>query len=176
MTHAYIIAISVRAVVRFTNEPGLQHWKSMVKILAYGAGTRNLGLIYRWESNDGLSVYTDSSFPRKMEDRKSMWGDPVLHGSGTALMWWLSRAQKCVTNSRTKSEYVAIGECVRGIFSRRSAKVVQPMTDCWVNRQSRVHTRTIRERSSSRRVPQVRRRGHSKLMSTTILHSYTYLR
>lgn len=77
----------------------------MLKILAYLAGTRDRGLIYRRGSSDGPSAYADSSSASIMEDRKSVSGVVVMYGS-TAVRW-LSKAQRCVMFSSTEAEYVA---------------------------------------------------------------------
>ena len=109
------ITDAVRAVARFTNDPGNQHWKAARKILAYVAETRDVGLTYRRGSGGRLSAYADSSFANKADDRKSVSGAAVLYG-GTAVMW-LSRTQRCVTLSSTEAEYVAIGECIKEVLS-----------------------------------------------------------
>ena len=122
------ITDAVRAVARFTNEPGNQHWKAARKILAYVAGTRDVGLIYRQGSGSRLSAYADSSFANKADDRKSVSGGAVLYG-GAAVMW-LSRTQRCVTLSSTEAEYVAIGECVKEVlFLRGVLKFIQPSAE-----------------------------------------------
>lgn len=42
------IAVSVGALARVTNDPWLQQWKNVLKVLAYVAGTRDSGLTY-WQ-------------------------------------------------------------------------------------------------------------------------------
>lgn len=66
------ISNSVKAVARFTIDPGLQHWKIMLKIVACVAGTHESGLTSIRGSGDELSAYADSSFANEMAGRKSV--------------------------------------------------------------------------------------------------------
>ena len=112
------IADAVRAVARFSNDPGPKHWKAIRKILSYIAGPRDLGLTFRKGTGGNLSAYADSSYAGKADDRKSVSGGVVMY-AGAAVMW-LSRTQRAVTLSSTEAEYIGIGECVKEVLFLRN--------------------------------------------------------
>ena len=111
------IADSVRAVARYAIDPGISHWKAVRKILAYVAGTRDLGLTFRKGISSHLSAFADASYASKSDDRKSVSGGAVMY-AGSCVMWF-SRTQKVVTLSSTEAEYVGIGECVKEVLFLR---------------------------------------------------------
>lgn len=60
MTRPDTHADTIRTVVKFTNDPGFQHWNDMLKILAYMTETHDFGLSHKWGSVDRLSAYANS--------------------------------------------------------------------------------------------------------------------
>lgn len=67
MTHLDDFANSVRAVTMFTNEPGLQHWKVMLKILAYVARIRDLGPMSPHSGYSFARRMLETSYPRERD-------------------------------------------------------------------------------------------------------------
>ena len=86
----------------------------MLQIIQYLLGTKNLSLTYERGPDFTLSVYTDANFAEKADDRRSVSG--VV---GSATVSWLSITQKIVTLSTTEADYVALGDGVKGLYSRR---------------------------------------------------------
>ena len=116
---------AVRAVARHSHDPGISHWKAVVKILSYVASTTDLGLTYRRGSGKRLSVYVDASFAPRDNERKSVSGGAVLYGK--AVVSWFSRSQRCVALSSTESEYIAASEGIReALFLRGVIAFIQP--------------------------------------------------
>ena len=111
------IADSVRAVARYAVDPGVSHWKAVRKILAYVAGTRDLGLTFRKGISSNLSAFADASYAAKSDDRKSASKRAEMYAG--SLVMWFSRTQKAVTLSSTEAEYVRIGECAKEVLFLR---------------------------------------------------------
>ena len=121
------IASSVRAVARFTNRPGVEHWKAVVRILQYLIGTKDLGITYHRGSREGFVAYADSAYSSKADDRRSVSGGVVMYAG--AAVTWFSRTQRCVTLSTTESEYVVLGDCIKEtLFVRGVLELLVPYT------------------------------------------------
>ena len=58
-----------------------------------------------------LSVYTDSNYAEKADDKWSVSGAVVTLGNAT--VGWISSTQRIVTRSTTEAEYVALGDGVK---------------------------------------------------------------
>ena len=71
-----------------------------------------------------LSVYTDSNYAEKADDRRSASG--VVVTLGTATVGWISSTQSIVTLSTTEAEYVALGDglCEKNFFNSVSERYV----------------------------------------------------
>ena len=74
------IAISVRAVARLTNHPGVEHWKAVLRILRYLIGTKDLGLTYNMGTSESFAAYVDSDYGSKTDDRRSVSGGVIMYG------------------------------------------------------------------------------------------------
>ena len=70
------IATAVRVVARHSNDPTERHWQAVLQIIIYLVGTKDLSLTFEREpeSDLDLSVYTDSNFAEKADDRRSVSG------------------------------------------------------------------------------------------------------
>lgn len=109
---------SVRAVARYSRDPGPKHWKAVMKILSYVATTHDLGLTFRKGTGGSLSAYADSSYAGKPDDRKSVSGGAVMY-AGASVMWF-SRTQRTVSLSSSESEYKSLSDCVKEVLFLRN--------------------------------------------------------
>ena len=53
------------------HEPRMVHWKATLHVLTYIKGTPEKDLIYQKHEHIKIEVYSDSSYARDKEDRKS---------------------------------------------------------------------------------------------------------
>lgn len=62
------IANAIRAVKKFLNQPGVQHWKVVAKVIQHLVGTRELGITCTGTGQD-MVAYADINYSSKAEDR-----------------------------------------------------------------------------------------------------------
>ena len=82
--------------------------------LSSGNGeTAHLTLKFKQDStvDVGTLVYVDADFASKATDRRSVSGALVF--VATMLVVWISRRQKCVSQSTYEAEYLAMGDGVK---------------------------------------------------------------
>ena len=98
------ISNAVRAVARHLHEPKKRHWKAAQKILNYRLETANLTLMFKQDStvDVGTLVYVDADFASKATDGRSVSG--ALFFVAAMLVVWISRTQKCVSQSTSEAE------------------------------------------------------------------------
>ncbi|CAB1113540.1 unnamed protein product [Ectocarpus sp. CCAP 1310/34] len=110
------IANEVRAVARYCVSPKEIHWRAGLGILGYVVWTSGLGITFRRGSVAGLSmeVFADADYASKAADRRSVPGGLVMCGEGC--ISWFSRTQKCVTLSRTETEYVSLADVMKEVL------------------------------------------------------------
>ena len=107
------IANAVRAVARYSHNPGRKHWKAAQMILRYLARDPDAGIQYRETGNTEPVYYTDSDWGQSEDDRKSVSGYIwLLAGAPVA---WQSRTQKSVSQSSCEAEFIALSEAVREV-------------------------------------------------------------
>ena len=83
------IAYSVSKLSRYTSNPGVDHWKTIIKVLRYLRYTQNYGLHYtRYPTV--LEGYSDANWICNMKDTKSTSGY-VFTLSGAAVSWKFSK-------------------------------------------------------------------------------------
>ena len=107
------ISNAVRAVARHSHEPKKSHLKAAQKILNYLLERAHLTLKFKQDStvDVGTLVYVDADFARKATDRRSVSGALVFVAG--MLVVWISRTQKCVSQSTSEAEYLAMGDGVK---------------------------------------------------------------
>ena len=101
------------AVARHSHEPKRSHWKAAQKILNNLLETAHLTLKFKQDSSVdvGTLVYVDADFASKATDRRSVSGTMVFVAA--MLVVWISRTQKCVSQSSSEVEYLAKGDGVK---------------------------------------------------------------
>ena len=75
------IAFAVRAVAKFSSNPGKKHWTAVKRILRYLKGTTSLGLTFS-RGQSKLLGYCDSDWANNPDDRKSVSGYVFLRAGG----------------------------------------------------------------------------------------------
>lgn len=98
------IMFAVSQVSRFLNNPGLEHWAAVKRILKYLQGTRDMVIVYKADDAE-LVVYLDADFAGDCDSRRSTTGYVSLMANGPVT--WSTHRQKCVTKSITEAEYIA---------------------------------------------------------------------
>ena len=110
------IANAVRVVARHSNDPTERHWQAVLQIIKYLLGTKDLSLTFEREpeSDFDLSVYTDSNFAEKADDRRSVSG--VLVCLGYSTICGFSSTQK--TDTYPRRALVRCTSCTTLWYSR----------------------------------------------------------
>ena len=99
------IAYSVSKLSRYTSNPGVEHWKAIIRVLRYLRFTRNIGLNYtRYPAV--LEGYCDANWISDTRDSKSTSG--YVFTLGGAAVSWKSSKQTCIARSTMESEFIAL--------------------------------------------------------------------
>jgi len=105
------ITYAMNRLVSYTANPSLQHWTAIKRVLRYLAGTQDLGIIYKGNTEKPeLHGYTDAAYGNA-DKYKSITGYVFIASRG-AITWSLKRQITQVQFS-TEAEYVAISEAVQ---------------------------------------------------------------
>ena len=107
------VSNAVRAVARHSHEPKKSHWKAAQKILTYLLETAHRTLKFKQVSSVdiGTLVYVNADFASKATDRRSVSGAMVFVAA--MLVVWISRTQKCASQSTSETEFLAMGDGVK---------------------------------------------------------------
>lgn len=96
------------------NYPVMRQWNSVLRVLRYLKGTKDLNIPYGPSTEAGdlqqdkLQGYCDADYAGDIVDRKSVSGHLFLLNRGP--ITWTSVKQRCVSTSTTESEYIALSE------------------------------------------------------------------
>ena len=106
------ISNAVRAVARHSHEPKRRRWKAAQMSLKYLLEKSHLTLKFKQDSSVdvGTFVYVDADFASEATDRRSVSGAMVFVAA--MLLVWISRTQKCVSQSTSQAEYLAMDDGV----------------------------------------------------------------
>ena len=105
------IAYAVSVLSQFMQEPRLEHWQALKRVLRYLKGTSHYKLTYDGRLSSQLVGYTDSNWAGDKGDRRSTSGYVFfLHGGAIN---WRSRKHPTVALSSTEAEYMAACEAGR---------------------------------------------------------------
>ena len=112
----------IRDVSRFSTNPGIQHWKALVRGLRYLSNTKRYGILLGKSESPYvdrlLSAYSDADFANCKDTRRSVSGYiTFVFGSPIS---WMSKKQSLVTLSTTEAEYVALSKCVQELLYLRN--------------------------------------------------------
>lgn len=87
-------------------DPYIEHWELIKRILRYLKHTVQHGLVLRKSSDISLHAYSDSDWAGSLDDRRSTSGYCIYFGNN--LVSWSARKQKTVSKSSTEAEYRGI--------------------------------------------------------------------
>lgn len=106
------ISFTVSQLSQHLEKPGIHHWKAVIHLLRYLAGTQTHGILLRGSDNlSEVDIYTDADFANCTDDRRSYSGYiTTLAGS---LLSWRAKKQQTVSTSTTEAEYRALFEGVQ---------------------------------------------------------------
>ena len=103
------IAFAVIKLSQFSANSSKEHSEWAKYICRYLAGTKDYTMVFDSKTSEGLIAHSDSDWAVDVNNRRSVTGYFFkLAGSSVS---WLSRAQKTVTLSSIKAEYMAISDC-----------------------------------------------------------------
>ena len=99
------IAYFVSKLSKYTSNPGVDHWKEIIRGLRYLRYTQNYGLNYiRYPTV--LEGYSDANWIYDMKDTKSTSG--YVFTLGGATVSWKSSMQTCIARSTMEFEFIAL--------------------------------------------------------------------
>ena len=100
------IAYAVGVVCRFTQNPGLAHWKAVKHIFRYLKGTQDLNLTFSPVApHEPFQAYTDADHKGNTDNGKLTSGFLIKIRSGAVS--WSSKLQPVIALSTTEAEYIA---------------------------------------------------------------------
>ena len=118
------MSFSVGQASRYCEEPKVQHWTAVKKILAYVKGTAQHGIRYTLTA-DGITGFCDSEYAGDPNTRRSTSGFIFILCGGPVA--WSSRRQPCVALSSTEAEFVASCDAAKeGVWLKRLLSEMMP--------------------------------------------------
>lgn len=107
------IAAAIGSVSQYMENPGMQHWTAVKRILRYLQGTRDLAL---WIGGEKPLGYSDADWAGCLDTRRSTTGALWLIGGAVS---WQSKKQATTALSSTEAEYMALTAAAKdGIWLR----------------------------------------------------------
>lgn len=103
------IATAVSKVCRYTQNPGIEHWRAVKRILRYLKGTSSRGIVLGG-TDLVLRGFADADWAGDKDTRRSTSGFLLQMGKSTIA--WKSGLQKCATLSSCDAEIVSL--CIAG--------------------------------------------------------------
>ncbi|GMF49564.1 unnamed protein product [Phytophthora fragariaefolia] len=107
------MAFYMREVSQFLANPGMEHWKAVVRGLKYLLGTKDCGLLLGGSLDvtpenlaDKLTAYSDSDYANCPDTRRSVGGYVTMLASSP--ISWLSRKHHTVVLSTTEADCIKI--------------------------------------------------------------------
>ncbi|KAJ7528089.1 hypothetical protein O6H91_16G083400 [Diphasiastrum complanatum] len=108
------IAFAVSSLSQYMTNPGITHWKALIRVMRYLRATMDFCICYGAVGNDKLNLlmgYTDASWARDVDTRKSTSGFTFFLNNGP--ISWNSYKQSSIALSSTESEYIAASQATK---------------------------------------------------------------
>lgn len=102
---------AVGALARYMAKPTVDHWNAAKGVLRYAAGTLDVGIVYKQDAADELTVYCDSDYAGDLDSRRSTTGYVFILNGG--VISWNSKLQPTVAVSTVEAEYMAASATVK---------------------------------------------------------------
>ena len=93
---------------QYQSNPGIDHWKTIKKVLRYLQGTKDYMLTYRRTNNLEIIGYFDFDYAGCKDTRRSTSGYIFMLSNGS--ISWKSHKQSLIASSTMEAEYVACYE------------------------------------------------------------------
>lgn len=101
------ILYSVSALAQYCNNPGINHYKSALRVVNYLINTNGLSLkLGGNRMGTKINIFSDADWAGDKDDAKSMNGVITMLGEGAVT--WTAKKQSLVALSSMESEYVAM--------------------------------------------------------------------
>ncbi|KAJ4760135.1 hypothetical protein LUZ62_070510 [Rhynchospora pubera] len=100
------ITFAVNKISQFMQNPTLNHWAAVKRILRFLCGTIRHGIHLQAASNLDINVYCDADWAGCPVDRRSTTGFCIYLGKN--LVSWSAKKQPTVSRSSTEAEYRAL--------------------------------------------------------------------
>jgi hypothetical protein len=116
------IAVAVSEVSKYLENPGIEHWKAVKRILRYLKGTVDYGLKYKRKGSNKIlfESYCDANWGGDLDDRRSTTGFIVKMND--CLISWKTKRQSTVAKSTTEAEYMSLNHAAQSVmFFRKFA-------------------------------------------------------
>ncbi|GFV62321.1 retrovirus-related Pol polyprotein from transposon TNT 1-94 [Trichonephila clavipes] len=108
------IMYAVNVLSQFQANPGIKHWKCLLRLLGYLKYTQEYKLELSKVKSLKLRCYPDSDFATNKDDRVSMGGF-ITFIDETPISWRTFK-QKSVSLSTMEAEYVSLTEAAKNSF------------------------------------------------------------
>lgn len=106
------IALVTSMLARHVENPSMKHQQAVIKTVKYLNTTKDHGIILKPSSSTQLRAHADANWAGEPgAGRRSRSGVVIYYGS--AVIYYRSSLQKCVTLSSTEAEYVALSESAK---------------------------------------------------------------
>jgi hypothetical protein len=105
------IAFAVGLVSRFMENPQLEHWIAVKRIMRYLQGTKSHGICFKSGANVDFRGYSDADWAGDHSDRKSTSGYAFILMN--APVSWGSKKQSSVSLSTSEAEYIALSLAIQ---------------------------------------------------------------
>lgn len=105
------ITYAVNLFSQYQEDPGMNHWNGLLKLLGYVDYTKDLKLNLSNVNNLNLRCFSDADFANNKDDRTSMGGQIIFLDQ--VPIAWRSFKQKVVALSTMESEFIALTEAAK---------------------------------------------------------------
>jgi hypothetical protein len=125
------LSFAVNLLARFQMNPGPEHWKGLMHVLAYIKATLDYKISYHRETQNGIKPYgfVDADYAGDLLDTGRSTGAYIFMMSGGPVSW-SSKRQETVALSTTEAEYMATSRaCQQAVWMysfMREAGLEQP--------------------------------------------------
>ena len=106
------IATAVSVAGQFAHNPGMDHWKAVLRVLKYLKGTKPMTLTLGGNQDKvQLTAYSDADWAANLDTRRSRSGLVVMINDSPVM--WKSKLQNSTALSSTDAEYIALSLAFR---------------------------------------------------------------
>ncbi|CAK1591319.1 unnamed protein product [Parnassius mnemosyne] len=105
------ITYAVNKLSQYCNDPGIQHWLGVKRVMRYLQGTKKLKLCYLKDDSKEITGYCDADWATDPQDRRSCTGYTFIFQN--ASISWNSCKQQTVALSTAEAEYMAMASATQ---------------------------------------------------------------